>query len=143
MKTGIVTGLLTLGLLSGCAATRYDAETVDTSKDRLPILVAANSRNFQPPEWYPAVKAARYIEAEALLKRTLEAKPHDPYALLAMGVVMERTGRFYDATTYYESAAQYGGTSPVGETLSMDDTDVVEGAQTIADLARANLTRIR
>ncbi len=142
MRMSAFTGVLAIALLSGCAATRYEAETVDTSQDRLPILVAANAKNFQAPEWYPSVEAGRYSESEALLKRTLEATPHDPYALLAMGVVMERTGRIYQASTYYQSALQYGTQAPLGATLSMDDDDPMEDAQTIADLARANLDRI-
>ncbi len=132
---------LTLLILGGCAATQYEPETVDTARDRLPPITPAMATTQEFVDGYKAVEAGNFAAAEPLLARSLELEPNDPYALLAMGAVMERTGRIYEATTYYNSAIRYGTVSPLGEIKSIDGSPLPE-ADTVSDVARVNLTRI-
>jgi Tfp pilus assembly protein PilF len=90
---------------------------------------------------YDALGRSDFVAAEPLLTRSLEQEPNDPYALLSMGAVMERTGRLYQATIYYRSAARYGAATPVEKSISIDGDDRHQ-AKSVRDLALLNLARI-
>ena len=137
----LIAGVAAL-LLAGCAeAFRYDPETVESVSGRLPPVVPASATTQAFTDGYAALESGDYATAEAMLGRSLSQQPQDPYALLAMGAVMERTGRFFDASTYYRSAARYGTASPLGRTISIDG-GVSEDARTVRDLALANIARL-
>lgn len=57
---------------------------------------------------YDAVKATDYVTAERELARLLERDPSDPYANLAMGYVMQQTGRKAQARPLYDVALREG-----------------------------------
>jgi len=89
---------------------------------------------------FEAIKAGNYAAAEPLMAQALREKPEDPYALLAMGTVMEQTERPTDAIAYYRLASRYGTVSPLGETVAVSDTDAP--ARTVGDLALRNIQRL-
>lgn len=129
--------------LSACdAATTYDSGAVvlDVSEPEAFNTRLETTESFMSA--YEAIKIEDYARAEALLDIALAQKPKDPYALLAMGSVHERTGRFYSASDYYRSAARYGGAA-AGSRLRSGESTEVEGETTVADIARDNLERLR
>ncbi len=130
-------------LLGGCSSTlfTYDPETVDTVQDRLPPASPSYRTTTELVGGFKALEAGNYVEAEAMLGKSLSSEPNDPYTLLAMGAVMERTGRPFDASTFYRSAAEYGRGAPLGETLSLDGSSIGD-AQTVRDLALINIARL-
>ncbi len=130
-------------ILAGCSSElfRYDPETVDTVRDRLPPLTASYVTTTESMDGFRAMEAGDYVSAEAMLGRSLSSQPNDPYALLAMGAVLERTGRPFDASTYYRSAARYGETAPLGRTLVLGGV-AATGAKTVRDLALVNIARL-
>lgn len=89
---------------------------------------------------FEALKVGNYTTAEAQFQSVLAASPNDPYALLGMGVVSERTGRQVPALEYYRAASQYGEVAPLGESLAVN-TDTGRPMATIRDLAVYNLSR--
>ena len=128
--------------LAGCAAaTQYDtgAVVLEISEPE-----AFNSRLETTPEFisaYDAMKVRDYTRAEALLDQALARKPKDPYALLAMGSVHERTGRLYSAADYYKSAERYG-FAAAGPKLSDSEESAENPSLTVSDVARENLARL-
>ena len=130
-------------ILSGCSSElfRYDGETVDTVQDRLPSATSSYATTTEFTNGFKALETGDYVGAEAMLGRSLSAQPNDPYALLAMGAVMERTGRPFDASTFYRSAARYGEAAPLGRTLALDG-NAVDSARTVRDLALVNIARL-
>jgi Tfp pilus assembly protein PilF len=129
--------------LSACAtATQYDtgAVVLDVSEP-----AAFTSGQETTPEFrsaYDAMKTEDYTRAEALLDRALAQKPKDPYALLAMGSVHERTGRFYSAADYYRSAVRYGDAA-AGPSLTSGKETASQASLTVGDVARGNLERLK
>lgn len=129
--------------MAGCdAATQYDtgAVVLDVSEPE-----AFNTRLETTPEFlsaYDAMKLEDYTRAEALLDQALARKPKDPYALLAMGSVHERTGRFYSAADYYRSAIRYGNAA-AGPRLRDGEETPLDQPLTVRDVARENLDRLR
>ncbi len=135
-------GLLLLALAGCSTATQYEtgAVVLDISEPE-----AFNSRLETTPEFisaYDAMKTENYTRAEALLNAALSRKPKDPYALLAMGTVHERTGRFSTAADHYKSAERYGfaaaGSQLVNGTESPEDPTL-----TVSDVARDNLAKLK
>jgi len=124
-------------MLSGCGSwASYTPETSGTA----PTAVLLEPNDFM--KGFEALKVGDYATADLLIARHLQEYPTDPYALLAMGTVMENAGRNVDAMTYYRSAAKYGTVSPIGETLAVEDTS--NGvARTVGDLALRNIGRLR
>ena len=129
-------------LIAGCsAATRYDSGAVvlDVSEPE-----AFNTRLETTPEFisaYDAMKVGEYTRAEALLDKALARKPKDPYALLAMGSVHERTGRIFSAADYYRSAERYG-YAAAGPKLNDSGESPEHATLTVSDVARENLARL-
>jgi len=91
---------------------------------------------------FDKIKAGDYAAAEPFLVQQLANRPEDPYALLAMGTVMEQTDRRPDALIYYRLAARYGDLSPLGETVA-GDSAADANARTVKDLAVANIRRLK
>ena len=144
MSKHLISLFLLAGMsLSACAAaTQYDtgAVVLDVSEPE-----AFTSGRETTPEFrraYDAMKTEDYTRAEALLDRALAQKPKDPYALLAMGSVHERTGRFYSAADYYRSAVRYGDTT-AGASLTSGNETASLPSLTVSDVARQNLDRLR
>ncbi len=132
-----------LVVMTGCStATQYNtgAVVLDISEPD-----AFNSRLETTPEFisaYEAMKAENFTKAEALLQTALSRKPKDPYALLAMGSVHERTGRFATAADFYRSAELYG-FAAAGPQL-VDGNEAEEDLSlTVSDVARANLAKLQ
>lgn len=131
-----------LALAAGCAeATQYDTGVVvlDVSDPE-----AFNSKLETSDQFlgaYEALKSEDLPRAEALLTEALEMKPRDPYALLAMGAVMERTGRYYSAADYYRSAIRYGNAA-AGPKLEGGREIPLNRQMTVADIARTNLAQL-
>lgn len=138
----ILSGLAGLVLLAGCeAATTYDSGAVvlDISEPE-----AFNSRLETTTTFIDATKAIEagdYTRAEAMLDKALAQKPRDPYALLAMGSLHERTGRFNSAEDYYRSAERYG-FAAAGPRIVDGETVPSEAGLTVSDAARENLARL-
>ena len=137
-----LSGFAGLILLAGCeAATTYDSGAVvlDISEPE-----AFNDRLETTPtfiEATEAIEAGEYTRAEALLDNALAQKPRDPYALLAMGSLHERTGRFNSAEEYYRSAERYG-FAAAGPRIVDGKTIPAEAGLTVSDAARENLARL-
>jgi len=134
--------VLAVPLFSACdAATRYDTGAVVLEVSE-PTAFKADGRTT--PEFvsaYEAFDSQNYARAEALLDRALTESPRDPYALLAMGAVHERTGRLFTAADYYRSAARYG-ESAVSATEETDAENASDPAVTVAAVARESLDRM-
>jgi len=131
---------LTILILTACSPQfmRYDLKEADAS----PVYRPTGVGDQQYAAGFEAIRAQDYAGAEAPLMRHLGTNQDDPYALLAMGAVMEQTGRPGDAVTYYRRAALYGETAPLGEVLSFDS---ISGPmpRTIREAALMNMTRLR
>jgi len=125
----------------GDAATKYDSGAVvlDISEENAFRADQATTPEFRNA--FDALKVEDYGRAEALLDRSLALKPRDPYALLAMGTVHERTGRFYSAAEYYQSASRYGDVAAGSRLKSGRESDAAK-ALTVGDVARENLLRL-
>ena len=133
-----------LAMVVGCspAATQYNTGVVvlDISEPE-----AFNSRLETTPEFisaYDAMKADDFTRAEALLNEALARKPRDPYALLAMGTVHERTGRFATAADLYQSAELYG-YAAAGAQLTNGTEHPEDPSLTVSEVARQNLAKLK
>jgi len=134
--------MLSLILLAGCdAATQYNSGAVvlEVTEPEAFTKVSSTTDSFRNA--YDAIKDEDYTRAEALLVRALTEKPKDPYALLAMGSVHERTGRYYSAADYYQSAMRYGDAT-AGSRLRDGQESAPSEALTVSDVARENLVRL-
>jgi len=131
-----------LVVMAGCStATKYDtgAVVLDISEPG-----AFNSNLETTPEFlsaYEAMKTENYTKAEALLQTALTRRPKDPYALLAMGSVHERTGRFATAADFYRSAELYG-FAAAGPQLVDGEEAKEDPSLTVRDVARENLAKL-
>jgi len=128
--------------MSGCsAATQYETGAIVLDIREPGALTASQDTTPEFVSAYDAIEAENYTQAEALLEKALAQTPKDPYALLAMGSVHERTGRFSTATSFYQSADHYG-TAATGPKLVNGD-QAGEGTQrTVSDVARENLAQL-
>lgn len=134
--------MLSFILLAGCdAATQYDtgAVVLEVTEPKAFTKDSTTTESFR--DAYDAIKVEEYARAEALLHRALTEKPRDPYALLAMGSVHERTGRYYSAADFYQSAVRYGDTT-AGSRLRNGEESTATAALTVSDVARENLARL-
>ena len=132
-----------LSAVAGCsAATEYNTGTVvlDISDARITNSDTQTTSEFVSA--YEAIKGENYTRAEALLEAALQQKPKDPYALLAMGSVFERTGRFWTAADLYRSAEKYGREATGPQWTG--NTEVKESPLiTVSDVARENLAKLQ
>jgi len=130
---------LTILMLTACSPqmTQYDMPTGPA-----PVYRPASADDRLFAAGFEAIRAEDYRGAEGPLEQHLAARPDDPYALLAMGAVMERTDRPGEAVTYYRRAALYGETAPLGEVLASDPATGPR-PETIRDLALMNMARLR
>lgn len=138
----LTAGIAVIAALAACdAATGYDTGAV--------VLDVSDRKAFEPAsapttEFHGAFEALKTDDlghAEALLDEALKKEPRDPYALLAMGTVMERTGRYYSAVDYYRSAIRYGDTT-AGPRLENGAEVAFDTPTSVADVARSNLARL-
>ena len=124
------------------AAPQAVARAAPAEIARKPVTLPAAPRTAArpvPPVRYDAPNPNLYDASEGALGRMLSERPDDPYTLLALGSLMERTGRPFDASTYYRGAARFGETAPLGrETPGLDGTN----ARTVSDLARTAIARL-
>ena len=104
------------------------AEEVDSRPDN-DLLLA--DQGFQ------ALSQGNYRDAELYLTTALEANSSNPYALLNMGVVYEKTGRIEQARDMYARVVLI---NPVATAVESTDEGLV-GA-TLADIARQNLVSL-
>lgn len=142
MKQLIPLIVLCVPVLSACdAATRYDtgAVVLEFSEQEAFSSDAQTSEDFVSA--YEALDSQEYARAEALLDRALAQKPRDPYALLAMGAVHERTGRFASAVDYYRSAARYGESAVAAAPPTPAEIEETQSI-TVASVARQHLARM-
>lgn len=106
---------------------------------------ALNSNLETTPEFisaYDSIKGQNYLEAEALLEVALERKPKDPYALLAMGSIHEKTGRYSTAADLYKQAEHYGYAAAGPQWAGV--TEIKENPSlTVSEVARENLEKLR
>lgn len=93
----------TTALLSGCVNGSYGgAETAPVPA----AYTATEAGDFI--EAYEAIKQVDYVTAERELKLVLDRNPNDPYANLAMGYVLQQTGRTAQARPLYDLAVRDG-----------------------------------
>lgn len=103
-------------LLSGCA-----------SKDMM-----LSNQGFE------AIGRTDYVSAEKCLEESLALNPKNPYALLNMGVVYEKTGRSPKALAMYQRVVDLN----AKEEVVKSNNAAAEG-NTLTDLARANMGRLK
>lgn len=125
-------------MLTACSQqfTRYDSQ----SGAALPAYRAAPAEGGGFETGFAAIRAGDYAAAEAPLTRHLQTDPDDPYALLALGVVMERTERVAEAIPYYRGAALHGDAAGIGETVGLDGQ---AAPGTVRELALFNIARLK
>jgi tetratricopeptide (TPR) repeat protein len=112
-KTTRLAMILALLLTTGCAAYRTQSLA---------------------EEGFEALSAGRLELAEQKYKDCLALDPDHPYCLLNLGVVYQRTGRFFQAEAMYEKVIRMN--SPVRAVSSDQDGAV---GRTLTDIARDNL----
>lgn len=113
-RLAVITALCVL--LSGCA-----------SKD----MMLSN-------QGFDAIGRNDYVSAEKFLEESLALNPNNPYALLNMGVVYEKTGRSQKALAMYQKVVDLN----TKEEVVKSNNTAAEGA-TLTDLARSNLKRLK
>jgi tetratricopeptide (TPR) repeat protein len=132
----IVLCLTGFWLLAGCAEILHD--TVSEIKN-FANMVDDSPGNDQrlANQGYEAIRAENYRDAETYLDAALQANPSNPYALLNLGVVYERTGRIDQARGMY------------ARVILLDPPHVADASNgegviglTLADIARQNLREL-
>ena len=83
---------------------------------------------------FEAIEDGQYVAAEKALTQALEANPDNPYALLNIGTVYQRTGRFNQARVMFEKVVA----------LNPDDkpakrSSFIPDSKTLKDIAEDNL----
>jgi len=128
--------------IAGCsAATRYDSGAIVLEMSEPGAFTFSQDTTPEFSGAFEAIEAENYTRAEALLEAALAENPRDPYALLAMGSVHERTGRFSTATGFYRSADRYGSTASGPQLINFDKT-AKDPSLTVSEVARENLAML-
>ncbi|MBI4183128.1 MAG: tetratricopeptide repeat protein [Proteobacteria bacterium] len=86
---------------------------------------------------FEALKAGDLAKAEDLNQRAIEAAPDNPYALLNLGVVYQRTGRPREAAMLYQRVIELA-----PETRAARSNVGESEGQPLAEIARRNLAQI-
>ncbi len=86
---------------------------------------------------YKAITEGRLGEAETRLNSALAINPHNPYALLNLGVVYQSTGRFEEARRLYERVIAL---NPDARAISATRNNHV--GLSLTEIARSNLEQV-
>jgi len=86
---------------------------------------------------YEAISEGRLGEAETRLNSALAINPHNPYALLNLGVVYQSTGRFDEARRLYERVVAL---NPDARAISATRQNHV--GLSLVEIARSNLDQV-
>ena len=83
---------------------------------------------------FAAIESGQLAEAETALTEAVQANPNNPYALLNLGTVYQRTGRFDQAREMFEKVVALNPTQrPSKRSKFVDDS------KTLKDIAEDNL----
>lgn len=115
----VTTGAFLAMALVGCAATT-------TTDNRMAL------------SGYNYIEEGDLSAAERELNSALDVNPNNPYALLNLGVVYEKTGRTSDAREMYTRVLDLDSQDTADEA-----TDGAYQGETLATIARENLTSLR
>ena len=107
-------------LLISCSSTPEKAPDVDLSEQA-----------------FEAISEGNYEQAEALLEVALSINPDNPYAILNLGVVYQRTGRIEKAREQYVKIIL----QDAKETVVRSNVRGMEG-KSLVDIAKDNLENL-
>ena len=107
-------------LLISCSSTPEKAPDVDLSEQA-----------------FEAISEGNYEQAEALLEVALSINPDNPYAILNLGVVYQRTGRIEKAREQYVKIIL----QDAKETVVRSNVRGMEG-KSLVDIAKENLENL-
>ena len=107
-------------LLISCSSTPEKAPDVDLSEQA-----------------FEAISEGNYEQAEALLEVALSINPDNPYAILNLGVVYQRTGRIEKAREQYVKIIL----QDAKETVVRSNVRGIEG-KSLVDIAKENLENL-
>ena len=107
-------------LLISCSSTPEKAPDVDLSEQA-----------------FEAISEGNYEQAEALLEVALSINPDNPYAILNLGVVYQRTGRIEKAREQYVKIIL----QDAKETVVRSNVGGMEG-KSLVDIAKENLENL-
>ena len=107
-------------LLISCSSTPEKAPDVDLSEQA-----------------FEAISEGNYEQAEALLEVALSINPDNPYAILNLGVVYQRTGRIEKAREQYVKIIL----QDAKETVARSNVRGMEG-KSLVDIAKENLENL-
>ena len=107
-------------LLINCSSTPEKAPDVDLSEQA-----------------FEAISEGNYEQAEALLEVALSINPDNPYAILNLGVVYQRTGRIEKAREQYVKIIL----QDAKETVVRSNVRGMEG-KSLVDIAKENLENL-
>lgn len=83
------------------------------------------------------IEGGRLVEAEKTLGEALQQNPNNPYALLDMGAVYQRTGRFDQAREMFEKVIALNPSEKPSK-----HSKFVGGSKTLKEIAADNLTTL-
>lgn len=128
-------GALAAGLmLGGCATAIPDAAQL--FKDFTTGGPTPSDENLVN-KGYDEIEAGNYAYAEIYLDSALSINPSNPFALLHMAVVYERTGRNDEARALYALLIRQNPTDTDGEVLVDENLD-----RSVIEIARQNLAML-
>ena len=128
-------GALAAGLvLSGCASSIPDIAQLF---QEVTLGKPAPSDENLVNKGYAEIEAGNYSYAEIYLDSALSINPSNPFALLNMAVVYEKTGREDEARALYAALIRQNPTNIADSAI--DDANV---GRTITDIARENLAAL-
>ncbi len=86
---------------------------------------------------YDNLERGDYATAESYYRKALLLEPDNPYALLNLGVIAQRTGRPAEAADFYRRVIVQKAAAP-----AVVSTDQAQVGRSLADIARANLKEL-
>ena len=128
-------GVLAAGLLlSGCLSSIPD---VAQMLKEVSFLKPASSDENLVNKGYREIEAGNYAYAEIYLDSALSINPSNPFALLNMAVVYEKTGRENEARALYTALIRRNPTDSAGAALTEENF-----GRGITEMARENLAAL-
>lgn len=124
-RLGSTLMIVSVVLMVGCASSSDSASNADK------ISTAS----------YESLTTGNYAAGERQLRQALAAKPSDPWALLNLGALMHKTGRYEQAAAYYKRVIEI---DPNGEISGRSQKASVPGYEnrTAAELAQDNMDNL-